>query len=91
MDVDPFDCDENQKCDFCDKECEFIYSLRPNTEEFDILTKDFEQFADIPVILVCEYCLQGHCGAVRGKTPTKWFKEVYPELIKQRNERKAKE
>jgi len=86
-----FDSDEKQKCDFCGKEHKDVYALGPDNYEFDILTKDFEQFADIPVILVCEYCLQGHCGAVRGKTPTKWFKEVYPELIKQRNERKAKE
>jgi len=89
MDVGPFDCDEKQKCDFCYKECEFIYALRPNNEEFDILTNDFEQFADTPTILVCENCLQGHCGAVYGKTPTLWFKKVYPELIKQKKKSKG--
>ena len=91
MKVEYVDTCEKNKCDFCEEVSEDNYSLRPsNDEEWNTLGNDFEGFADTPVIYVCENCLQGYCGAVNGDTPTVWFREVYPELIKQKKNRNAR-
>ena len=70
-------------CPFCGKKHNEAYSLDfSNENEWDILTNDLGDISN-GLWYVCENCLGGYCGAVPGKTPTKWFDNVYPRLTKQ--------
>lgn len=69
-------------CPFCGKKHNEAYSLDPSNEnEWDILTDDLGDITE-GRWYVCEQCLHGYCGAVHGKTPTKWFNVVYPYVSK---------
>ncbi len=72
----------NIKCNFCGETKKDTYFINAtNDTEFETFSRDFNEFADTPVLVVCEDCLQGHCGIVPDSSPTRWFHEIYPSLV----------